>query len=116
MMARPGRPARPHFHLFGIPVTLDAWMLIGAILLFSAAGGGRAGAFAAVAITVFTLIHELGHSLVARRLGATDVSIRLAFLGGWTFHSGNLKRWQRNTVSLSGPLVQLVIGLAVLAI
>jgi hypothetical protein len=35
-----------------------------------------------IAIAVFTLVHELGHALAARRFGA-ESTISLSFLVGW---------------------------------
>lgn len=109
---------RSHFAVFGIPVTVDTWMLAGLLLLFTAAGGGRRGVLAAVAIAVFTLIHELGHALTARSFGAKHVSIRLAFLVGWASYSPTraLARWQRNVISLAGPLVEIAVGVAALGV
>ena len=109
---------RSHFAVMGIPVTIDMWMLAGLLLLFTAAGGGRRGLFAAVAIGVFTLIHELGHTLTARSFGARNVSIRLAFLVGWASYSPSraMARWQRNLISLAGPLVEIAVGIGALGV
>jgi Zn-dependent protease len=102
---------RPLFRLFGIPVSIDPWFLVGLFLFYSLSGGGTTGIYTACALAVFVLIHEMGHALVARRFGA-DVSITLNFLIGWTGYSRRkpLTRAQSNIISLSGPLTQLVVA------
>ena len=73
---------RPLFHAFGIPVTVDPFFFFGLFIFYSISGGGRGGVYTAVALAVFVLIHELGHALVARRLGG-EVAISLNFMVGW---------------------------------
>jgi stage IV sporulation protein FB len=70
----------------GVPVTVDPFFLIGLVLVWSWAGGGRAGLYAAVFVGVFTLLHELGHALTARRFGA-DSAITLNLLVGWASYA-----------------------------
>ncbi len=117
MMPRPSHQKAPHFHLLGVPITLDIWMALGVYFVYTASGGGRAGVFAAVAIVIFTLIHEMGHALTARRFGA-EVAVTLAFLGGWAAYTSPrpLERWQRNVISAAGPAVQIVAGIITLGI
>ena len=101
--------------VFGIPVTVDPWFLLGLFLFYSISGGGRVGLFTALAIGVFVLIHELGHALVARRFGAV-AEIRLGLLIGWASysHPRGLARWQKNVISVAGPATEFVA--AVLAL
>ena len=105
------------FRTLGIPVTVDGWFLLGMFFIYSWTGGGRAGMFAAAAIAVFTLIHELGHALTARRYGCT-VEIRLNLLMGWASFSSPrpLSRTQRVVISLAGPFAGLASGFATLAL
>lgn len=106
--------ARPLFSAFGVPVTVEPWFLVGLFIFYSLSGGNRVGLFTAVGIGVFVLVHEMGHALVARRFGA-EVAINLTFLVGWASYSSQheLKRWQRNLISLAGPVTQFVAaGLA----
>ncbi|MCC6225137.1 MAG: site-2 protease family protein [Microthrixaceae bacterium] len=100
--------SRPLFRIFGIPVTVEPWFFLGLFIFYSLSGGGRGGLYTAVGIGLFVLVHELGHALVARRFGA-EVSISLNFLVGWASYSSQreLARWQRNLISLAGPLVQI---------
>lgn len=103
------------FNALGIPVTVDPFFLIGLVMIWSWAGGERAGLFAALFVGVFTLVHELGHAITARRYGA-QTSITLNLLVGWASYSTTrpLTRRQRNTISLAGPLTQIVACLPVL--
>lgn len=105
------------FRAFGIPVTVDGWFLLGMFFVYSWSGGGRAGMFAAGAIAVYTLIHELGHALTARRYGCT-VEIRLNLLMGWAAFSSPrpLSGRQRVVISLAGPLAGLGSGVLTLAV
>jgi Zn-dependent protease len=106
---------RPLFHAFGIPVTVDPFFFFGLFIFYSVSGGGRAGVYTAVALAVFVLIHELGHATVARRMGA-DVEITLNFMVGWASysHSRELSRWQRNLISVMGPVTELVVAVVAL--
>ena len=105
------------FRVVGIPVTVDSWFLFSMVFVYVLAGSGRAGLFAAVGIGVFTLVHELGHAVTARRYGCT-VEIRLNFLMGWAAFSSPrpLSRLARIVISLAGPLAGLVSGLATLTV
>lgn len=96
------------FVLFGIPVTIDPFFLIGILLLSAASGSGTTAIATGVAIGLFTLIHELGHALMARRFGAHS-TITLSFLMGWASYSGRvrLSGFQRTMISLAGPMAQL---------
>lgn len=105
------------FTVLGIPVTVDVFFVIGLVMIWSWAGGNRAGLFAAVLVGVFTLIHELGHALTARRFGARS-AITLNLLVGWATYAAPrpLSRRQRNLIGLAGPLTQIVVALPLLVI
>ncbi len=100
---------RPLFYVFGIPVSIDPMFLIGMFVFYAASGGGRPGVYVAVGIGIFTLIHELGHAVTAKMMGA-EVAISLSFLVGWAQYSTArpLRRWQSALISVMGPLTQLV--------
>jgi Zn-dependent protease len=68
-----------------------------------------------VAVAAFTLVHELGHALAARRFGA-ESAISLSFLVGWASFrpSRPLQRGERVLITVAGPLVQIVLGVIVL--
>lgn len=105
------------FSVLGIPVQVDPWFFLGLFFVYSWSGGERIGLFAAIALGVLTLIHELGHALVARRHGCA-VSIRLNLFVGWASYSSPhpLTTRQRVAISLMGPLSQLAVALAALAV
>ena len=104
------------FTAFGIPVQVDLFFIIGLVMIWSWAGGNRAGLFAAVFVGIFTLVHELGHALTARRFGAT-ATITLNLFVGWATYAAPhpLTRRQRNSISLAGPMSQIVLAVPVLA-
>jgi Zn-dependent protease len=73
------------------------------------------GLWLAVSIAGFTLLHELGHALAARRAGAA-AGISLDFLAGYTSYSSKkpLSRWTEAGIALAGPLTHIAAGFAVL--
>jgi Zn-dependent protease len=77
--------------------------------------GVRGMAFGAVlifALLACLALHELGHTLVARRLGVSVNEILLLPIGGVARFSNEPRRPQHELlIALSGPLVNLVIAL-----
>lgn len=73
------------------------------------------GLWIAAGIAVFTLIHELGHAVAARRAGA-DAEISLDFLAGYTSFRPRrpLTRVQRAGITAAGPMSHIVSSTAVL--
>jgi Zn-dependent protease len=109
--------------LFGIPLFLDpSWFLIVAFLTF---GDGQQlqpllgvplayGTALAMALLLFTsvLLHELGHSLVAKRQGITVNSITLFLFGGVAAIDEEPKApGQMFQVAIAGPLVSVSLFL-----
>jgi len=74
------------------------------------------GIWLAGSIAVFTLLHELGHAVAARRAGAT-AEISLDFLAGYASYSTKepLSRRTEAGIALAGPLTHITAGLVVLA-
>jgi len=69
------------------------------------------GIVAAVLFLVSILLHELGHSLVARREGIEVDSITLWLFGGVSQFKGRFKSAGTEfRVAVSGPLVSIVLG------
>lgn len=105
------------FSLFGFPVTVH-WMFWVALAILG--GGLRANgpqAFQFLLLWVLAgfvsiLIHELGHTFMQRRFGARAQIMLYAF-GGLAIPDRSFTRKQDIIVSLAGPVVQIVIGLAV---
>lgn len=110
--------------ILGFPLRLNpSWFIVAALILFSwgtslseefhsqVVGYSLALALA-FSLLVSVLLHELGHALVARRLGIGVRGITLDLLGGYTeVDSEAAKPSHEIAFSLAGPLVSLVLGL-----
>ena len=102
------------FRLLGFPVTIrPGFVLIIALIAFLY--GGELGPWLAGALAAFTLVHELGHALAARRFGAT-AAIALDLLDGYASYvpSRPLARWERALIAVAGPAIEIGVGVAVL--
>lgn len=73
------------------------------------------GVWLAGSIAVFTLLHELGHAVAARRAGAT-AEISLDFLAGYASYTSPtpLRRGTEALIALAGPITHISAGLLVL--
>lgn len=70
------------------------------------------GVGAALGLFGSVLLHELGHSLVARRYGLAIEAITLWFLGGLAQFTELPDDWRHELViAVAGPIVSLVLGL-----
>lgn len=100
--------------MLGFPVKVRAGFGI-FMLLIVALNGLELGLWLAGSIAVFTLVHELGHALAARRAGS-EASISLDFMAGYASFvpSRPLSRRERAAISAAGPLTQIFLGTAVL--
>ena len=99
--------------VLGIPVRVHWTFLL--LLYFVAASLGSSSAFGALlflaALLLSVLLHELGHGLVARRLGIHVVDITFWPLGGMT----NMTRVPEDSrieglIALGGPAVNLILA------
>jgi membrane-associated protease RseP (regulator of RpoE activity) len=104
-----------HFRLFGIPVGVHATFLL--IVLFGRPRTVLEGVLWFFAAFVAILMHELGHALVARRLGGEGISVMLFGFGGLTSfsHGPNVTHGRSFLISAAGSAVGIVAGLAVVA-
>ncbi len=102
--------------VLGFPVKIRAGFGI-FMLLIVALNGLELGLWLAGSIAVFTLVHELGHAVAARRSGA-QASISLDFMAGYASFvpSRPLRRLERAAISAAGPLTQISLGVAVLIV
>jgi Zn-dependent protease len=110
-----GRPIA-RFRVLGFPVTIDiSFVVIIAILGWQPGGELRDFVVWLVIVPIAVLVHELGHAFVARTTGAHP-SIHLAGLGGLTSYlpPRPLSRARSVAISVAGPAVGIVIGLALL--
>jgi Zn-dependent protease len=121
------RSGIPLGRLFGVPVHLSpSWLLLAGLVTLAygqvltgmreplPAGAAYAVGFGfVVCLVVSVLLHELGHALTSRRYGIGVRGITLEMLGGFTEMEREAPRPAVELfVSLAGPLVSLVIGLA----
>ena len=102
--------------VLGFPVTVNPGFWIGMLLIYGL--NSRAPEFAirlVVALALFTLLHELGHAVAARRFGA-DATISLNFLVGFAMYRPTrpLNRRARATIAAAGPVTEILIGAAAL--
>jgi Zn-dependent protease len=120
------------FRLFGFPIRLDpSWFIVAVLITWTLAsalfpamysglglvayiGMGLAGALGLFASVV---LHEMGHSLVARRFGLPIKGITLFIFGG-VAELEDEPRTARDEflVAVAGPIVSLLIAMVTLAL
>jgi len=95
---------------FGFPVEINASFLLLLGLVF-VAFGGLAGVVIVLLAFASVLLHELGHALVARRLGVQVSGIELSFFGG-AAKMVQLPRTANHELAIAaaGPIVSLALG------
>ncbi|MBW2697575.1 MAG: site-2 protease family protein [Deltaproteobacteria bacterium] len=113
-------------HVAGIEIAVDhSWLLIFALITFSLGGQFSAAHeswsppvvwFSAIVTSLLffasIVLHELGHSLTAQRLGVGVASITLFVFGGMAQLRSQPKRPRDEVlIALAGPLVSIVLGL-----
>lgn len=100
------------FRLFSIPVSVrPSFLFIAALLGFSLRDPVFIAAWVLV-VFISILIHELGHALTARSMGAT-VAVELNGLGGltrWRIPGEEFGHGRRALVAASGSAVGVVFG------
>ena len=96
--------------LLGFPIELNLSFLLLLGLVF-VLYGGFVGVFVVGLAFASVLLHELGHAVVARRLGVHVAGIELGFLGG-AAKMQNLPRTANHELAIAaaGPAVSLVLG------
>jgi len=96
--------------MFGFPVEINiSFLLLLALVFF--AFGGLAGVLVVGLTFGSVLLHELGHALVARRLGVYVSGIELSFFGG----AAKMVQMPRSAdheiaIAAAGPAVSLMLG------
>src|SRR5512143_221657 len=96
--------------MFGFPVEINLSFLLLLALVF-VAFGGLAGVLVVGLTFGSVLLHELGHALVARRLGVHVSGIELSFFGG----AAKMVQMPRSAdheiaIAAAGPAVSLMLG------
>ena len=102
------------FRLLGFPVHVRpgfVMMMVLIVVLY----GDAFGLWLAGALAGFTLLHELGHAVAARRAGA-DAEISLNFLAGYASYvpTRPISRLEHIGISFAGPGIQIVTSIAIL--
>ena len=102
--------------MFGFPVEINlSFLLLLAVVFFAVGRGSISLGLGAVAIVLLAfasvLLHELGHALVARRLGVHVSGIELSFLGG----AAKMMQMPRSAdheiaIAAAGPAVSLMLA------
>ncbi|HEX4417586.1 MAG TPA: site-2 protease family protein [Kofleriaceae bacterium] len=96
--------------VLGFPVEINlSFVLLLALVFF--AFGGLAGVIITCIAFASVLLHELGHALVARRLGVPIAGIELSFFGG----AAKMTQMPRSAdheiaIAAAGPAVSLMLG------
>jgi len=105
--------------IFGVPVRFHfTFVLLLIFLVFIGIGDRQSGASTAlyiVAIFASVLLHELGHTLVARRYGIRTIEIVMFPIGGISRPERQPKPSEELWISLAGPTVNLLIAAALMA-
>jgi Zn-dependent protease len=109
-------PDRSQLRVFGFPLHVRPGFLVFiALLVFI--NGDEFGVWLAVAVAGFTLLHELGHAVAARRAGAR-AEISLDFMAGYASYAAPrpLGQGTQALIALAGPVTHIAAGVAVLAL
>ncbi|PWT98596.1 MAG: site-2 protease family protein [Terriglobia bacterium] len=105
--------------IFGVPVRLHfTFVLLLVFLVFIGVGQRQSGASTALyvlALFASVLLHELGHTLVARRYGIKTIEIVMFPIGGVSRPERAPKAREELWVALAGPMVNLILGVGLLA-
>jgi Zn-dependent protease len=105
--------------IFGVPVRFHfTFVLLLIFLLFIGIGERQSGASTAlyiVALFASVLLHELGHTLVARRYGIRTTEIVMFPIGGVSRPERQPKPGEELWISLAGPTVNLLLAAALMA-
>jgi Zn-dependent protease/CBS domain-containing protein len=99
----------------GIPIRLH-WSFVLTLAIFSFRPESSVLESAVYVCLLFgcILLHELGHSLMARQFGISTTSIVLMFVGGVAILRGKTKPMQELWIALAGPFVSLLISIGLL--
>jgi Zn-dependent protease len=104
------------FSIAGIPVRIHPWFFLTAVALGAGTGSNAATIALWIVIVLFSvLLHEMGHAIAGRAFGLKP-QIDLHGMGGTTSWQGafKLSSPKRVVVSLAGPAMGIVLGVALL--
>jgi len=104
---------------FGVPIRLHfTFLALLVFLVWIGIGGKQSGAATAIYIAALfasVLLHEIGHTLVARHYGIKTIEIVMFPIGGISRPERLPKGREELWISLAGPLVNALIAGALLA-
>jgi Zn-dependent protease len=102
------------FRLLGFPVHVRPGFVVFMVLIVVLYGDAF-GLWLAVMLSAFTLLHELGHAVAARRTGA-EAEISLNFLAGYASYvpTRPLTRAEQIGISFAGPGIQIAVSVGLL--
>ena len=104
--------------VFGVPIRLHfTFILLLIFLLFIGVGGHQSGAATAIYIIALfgsVLLHEIGHTLVAKHYGIRTIEIVMFPIGGVSRPERQPKAREELWIALVGPVVNLLIAAALL--
>jgi Zn-dependent protease len=102
------------FRLLGFPVHVRPGFVMFMVLIV-VLYGDVFGLWLAGALAAFTLLHELGHAMAARRTGA-EAEISLNFLAGYASYRPTrpLSRAEQIGISFAGPGIQIAVSVVAL--
>jgi len=122
----------PLFKILGFQINIDlSWFLIAILIAWSLAEGlfpniheglsvatyWAMGVAGALGLFLSIVLHELGHSLIARRCGMEMRGITLFIFGGVAEMGGEPPSAAAEfKVAIAGPIVSLAIGVALIAV
>lgn len=106
--------------LFGVPVRFHFTFLFLMAFLLAAGLGSREANMASdalfvIALFVSVLLHELGHAVTARRYGIKTLEIVMYPIGGVARLEKQAEPKPELVIAAAGPLVNIVLGLVLLA-
>ena len=109
-------PVHRPLRVLGFPLHVRTGFLLFIVLLVFI-NGDEFGVWLAAAVAGFTLLHELGHAVAARRAGAR-AEVSLDFMAGYTSYVAPrpLSLGTQALIALAGPVTHITAGLAVLAV
>ena len=109
-------PVHRPLSVLGFPLHVRTGFLLFIVLLVFI-NGDEFGVWLALAVAGFTLLHELGHAVAARRAGAR-AEVSLDFMAGYTSYVAPqpLSLGTQAFIALAGPVTHITAGLALLAV
>ena len=103
--------------VYGAPLLLhwSVFVVVGLLALIAVTNPLYALLFIACYLTIIFL-HEIGHAVIANRLGYRVFSIHITFWHGWCTCEATETEWEHALIAWGGCLAQFAIAFPVLLI